>query len=76
MEVTEAEKTADKETAEAETTETADAPKMARPLILGRKLGMLQHFKEDGSVVASVFSAVSSAIRPLYRASAREPTYQ
>ena len=63
--MTEAEKTEDKETAEAETTEKAetserDAPKMARPLILGRKLGMLQHFKEDGSVVGATVIAVES----------------
>ena len=40
--------------------EQADAPKMARPLILGRKLGMLQHFKEDGSVVGATVIAVES----------------
>ena len=44
-----------------ETTETqADAPKIARPLILGRKIGMLQHFKEDGSVVGATVIAVES----------------
>ncbi|HZP95597.1 MAG TPA: 50S ribosomal protein L3 [Candidatus Limnocylindria bacterium] len=41
-------------------TGTADAPAMAKPLILGRKLGMLQHFKEDGSVVAATVIAVES----------------
>ncbi len=45
---------------ETEATEAADAPKMAKPLILGRKLGMLQHFKEDGSVVAATVIAVES----------------
>ncbi len=40
--------------------EAADAPTMAKPLILGRKLGMLQHFKEDGSVVAATVIAVES----------------
>src|SRR5438477_608704 len=35
-----------------ETTAGADSPVMARPIILGRKLGMLQMFKEDGSVGA------------------------
>jgi large subunit ribosomal protein L3 len=40
-------------------TDTA-APAMARPLILGRKLGMLQHFKADGSVVAATVIAVES----------------
>ena len=43
-----------------ETTEESAAPAMARPLILGRKLGMLQHFKEDGSVVAATVIAVES----------------
>ncbi|HET8568796.1 MAG TPA: 50S ribosomal protein L3 [Candidatus Limnocylindria bacterium] len=33
------------------------APELARPLILGRKLGMLQHFREDGSVVAATVVA-------------------
>lgn len=35
-----------------ETTEGADSPVMAKPMILGRKLGMMQMFKEDGSAVA------------------------
>lgn len=44
-----------------ETTETqADAPKLARPLILGRKVGMLQHFRPDGSVVGATVIAVES----------------
>src|SRR5437868_7373592 len=44
-----------------DTTETqADAPKMARPLILGRKVGMLQHFRPDGSVVGATVIAVES----------------
>jgi len=43
-----------------ETTEESAAPAMARPLILGRKLGMLQHFKADGSVVAATVIAVES----------------
>jgi large subunit ribosomal protein L3 len=29
------------------------APALNKPVLLGRKLGMLQHFKEDGSVVAA-----------------------
>src|SRR3954468_6144325 len=47
----------------AETTDTVDerasngagtdAPAMNKPLILGRKIGMLQMFKEDGSAVAA-----------------------
>src|SRR5436305_6599300 len=44
-----------------DTTETqADAPKMAKPLILGRKVGMLQHFRPDGSVVGATVIAVES----------------
>lgn len=35
----------------------AGAPAMAKPLILGRKLGMLQHFKSDGSSVAATVIA-------------------
>jgi len=55
------EEKAEATTDETETTETnADAPKMAKPLILGRKVGMLQHFKEDGSVVAATVIAVES----------------
>ncbi len=37
---------------------SADAPQMAKPVVLGRKVGMLQHFKEDGSVVAATVIAV------------------
>jgi len=50
------------ETAEKDetTTEESAAPAMAKPLILGRKLGMLQHFKPDGSVVAATVIAVES----------------
>ena len=40
-----------------ETTEGADSPKMAKPMILGRKLGMFQMFKEDGSAVAATVIA-------------------
>ncbi len=41
----------------AEGQERGNAPAMARPLILGRKLGMLQHFKGDGTVVAATVIA-------------------
>ena len=60
----------EKKTEEAEKPEPAEnetdgstesvAPAMAHPLILGRKLGMLQHFKPDGSVVAATGIAVES----------------
>jgi large subunit ribosomal protein L3 len=29
------------------------APQLARPFLLGRKIGMMQHFREDGSLVAA-----------------------
>jgi large subunit ribosomal protein L3 len=51
-------------TEETTTTETATdeqaAPAMAKPLIIGRKLGMLQMFKPDGSSVAATVIAVES----------------
>src|SRR5206468_8521245 len=44
-----------------ETTENAsEAPKWAKPMLLGRKLGMLQMFKEDGSAVAATVISVES----------------
>lgn len=44
-----------------ETTESqADTPEWAKPLILGRKVGMLQHFNEDGSVIGATVIAVES----------------
>ena len=36
-----------------ETPRGEQAPDMAKPLILGRKIGMLQHFRADGSAVAA-----------------------
>jgi large subunit ribosomal protein L3 len=51
-------------TEETTTTENATdeqaAPAMAKPLIIGRKLGMLQMFKPDGSSVAATVIAVES----------------
>ena len=55
-----AEKEEKAEPVESESAEESAAPTMAHPLILGRKLGMLQHFKEDGSVVAATVIAVES----------------
>jgi large subunit ribosomal protein L3 len=42
----------------AEDGESKAAPAMAKPLILGRKLGMLQHFKSDGTVIGATVIAV------------------
>ncbi len=48
---------------EAEAAAAGDAPKMTKPLILGRKLGMLQHFKQDGTVVgATVIAAEPNVV--------------
>ena len=42
------------------TEEQGEAPKTPRPLILGRKVGMLQHFNDDGSVIGATVIAVES----------------
>jgi len=52
--------------------EQADAPKMTRPLILGRKLGMLQHFKEDGSVMGATVIAVENNLVTAVRTKERD----
>ena len=39
------------------------APRIARPFLLGRKVGMLQHFREDGTVVgATIISAEPNVV--------------
>src|SRR5437773_10313918 len=38
------------------------APAIAKPVLIGRKVGMLQHFKEDGSVVAATVIAAESNV--------------
>ena len=48
------------ETATTETTEQAAAPAMAKAVIIGRKVGMLQHFRPDGSVVGATVIATES----------------
>ncbi len=47
-----------------ETTErSSGAPALAKPVILGRKVGMLQHFRPDGSVVgATVIAAEPNVV--------------
>src|SRR3989442_8922026 len=47
----------------ADSEQPSGAPAIKKPVLLGRKLGMLQHFKEDGSVVAAtVISAESNIV--------------
>jgi large subunit ribosomal protein L3 len=45
-----------------EPTETSEAPALNKPVILGRKLGMLNHFKEDGTVVAATVIAADANV--------------
>ena len=53
-------------------TEAGLSPAMARPLILGRKLGMLRHFKADGSVVAATVIATESNLVTSVRTKERD----
>jgi len=45
---------------EDETSETAAAPALTKAVIIGRKVGMLQHFRPDGSVVGATVIATES----------------
>jgi large subunit ribosomal protein L3 len=48
------------------------APAMAKPLILGRKLGMLQHFKSDGTVIGATVIAVETNVVTQVRTAERD----
>jgi large subunit ribosomal protein L3 len=50
----------------------AEAPGMAKPVLLGRKVGMLQHFKEDGSVVAATVIAAEANVITQVRTKERD----
>lgn len=50
----------EKTTDEEKSTAGGDAPAMAKAVILGRKVGMLQHFRADGSVVGATVIATES----------------
>ena len=50
----------DETTTTTETSEPAAAPAMAKAVIIGRKVGMLQHFRPDGSVVGATVIATES----------------
>jgi large subunit ribosomal protein L3 len=54
------------------TAATAEAPQVANPFLLGRKVGMLQHFKEDGSVVAATVISAEPNIVTLVRTRERD----
>jgi large subunit ribosomal protein L3 len=64
------------EEAKAEETETEAesnaAPALKKPVLLGRKLGMLQHFKEDGSVVAATVIAAEANVVTQVRTKERD----
>ena len=55
---------------QAETTNAA--PALKRPVLLGRKLGMLQHFKEDGSVVGATIIVAEANIVTQVRTKERD----
>ena len=61
-------------TDEATTTgaEHQPAPAMTKPLLLGRKLGMLQHFKSDGTVVAATVIAAEPNVVTYVRTPERD----
>jgi len=71
---TNAEKTA--ETSDAarsdETPRGEQAPAIGKPLMLGRKLGMLQHFRPDGSAVAATVIAAEPNIVTAVRTKERD----
>ncbi len=51
---------------------TTPAPALSRPLILGRKVGMLQHFRDDGSVVAATVIAAEANVVTSVRTKERD----
>jgi large subunit ribosomal protein L3 len=56
---------------QAETT-NAQAPALKKPVLIGRKLGMLQHFKEDGSVVAATIIVAEANVVTQVRTKERD----
>ena len=48
------------------------APDVAKPLMLGRKVGMLQHFRPDGSAVAATVIAAESNVVTAVRTKERD----
>ena len=55
-----------------ETPRGEQAPAVAKPLILGRKIGMLQHFRPDGSAVAATVIAAEPNIVTAVRTKERD----
>ena len=50
----------------------AKAPDLAKPMILGRKIGMLQHFRPDGSAVAATVIAAEPNVVTSVRTKERD----
>ena len=48
------------------------APALKRPVLLGRKLGMLQHFKDDGSVVGATIIVAEANVVTQVRTKERD----
>jgi large subunit ribosomal protein L3 len=55
-----------------ETEPSLSSPAMAKPMILGRKIGMLQIFKEDGSAVAATVIATEQNLVTSVRTKERD----
>jgi len=55
-----------------ETPRGEQAPEIGKPLMLGRKLGMLQHFRPDGSAVAATVIAAEPNIVTAVRTKERD----
>ena len=51
---------------------TNAAPALKKPVLLGRKLGMLQHFKDDGSVVAATIIVAEANVVTQVRTKERD----
>src|SRR5881409_3856818 len=51
---------------------SAAAPALKKPVLIGRKLGMLQHFKEDGSVVAATIIVAEANVVTQVRTKERD----
>lgn len=52
--------------------ERRGAPEMAKPLLLGRKVGMFQHFRDDGTVVAATVIAAEPNVVTYVRTRERD----
>jgi large subunit ribosomal protein L3 len=70
--MTEETKTEEQQEPRADTARGEQAPDVAKPLILGRKVGMLQHFRADGSAVAATVISAEANIVTAVRTKERD----